>query len=90
MLLDESESRWRGTIDLIYREADGGLVVADYKTDSSLEGAAERHAPQIGVYVRALERAIPGARVRAELWMLRSGTLLALEGSATGSRGPGG
>jgi ATP-dependent helicase/nuclease subunit A len=76
LLLDEGDTRWRGVIDLIYREADGTVVVADYKTDTSAAGAVQRHATQLSVYVRALQRAMPGTRIRAELWMLRTGNVL--------------
>ncbi len=76
ILLGEDRARWRGAIDLLYRDRDGGIVVADYKTDTSDEGAIERHREQLAVYVRAVRRAMPGERVRAELWMLRSGRVI--------------
>ena len=55
---------------------DGTLVVADFKTDASDDGAVDRHRGQLSVYVDAVRAAMPGARVRAELWMLRSGRVL--------------
>jgi len=76
MLFGEGDERWRGVIDLIYKEPSGTIVVADYKTDTSSEGAAERHGPQLGVYTRAVARAMPGSTVRAELWMLRTGEVV--------------
>jgi len=79
MLLGEDGARWHGTIDLLYRDRDGSLVVADYKTDTSDDGAIARHGEQLRVYVRAVRRAMPTERVRAELWMLRSGRILAVE-----------
>ncbi len=79
MLLGEDQARWRGAIDLLYRDRQGAVVVADYKTDASDDGAIARHGEQLGVYVRAVRRAMPGERVRAELWMLRSGRVLELE-----------
>ena len=79
MLFGEDDARWRGAIDLLYRDADGTLVVADFKTDSSPERALERHRPQLAVYVDAVRAAIPGVKVRAELWMLRSGIVLPVE-----------
>lgn len=78
VLLDEDGARWSGTIDLLYRGGDGAIVVADFKTDSSDEGAIERHGHQLRVYAQAISRALPGAVVRAELWMLRSGRVLPL------------
>jgi ATP-dependent exoDNAse (exonuclease V) beta subunit len=76
LLFAEEGKRWRGAIDLLYRDPDGVIVVVDYKTDASDEGAVLRHGEQLGVYVRAVRRAMPGERVRAELWMLRTGRVL--------------
>ena len=76
VLLDEGDARWDGVVDLIYRDGDGTLVAADYKTDADAGGAIERHGAQLGVYVRALRRAYPGASVRGELWMVRTGDVL--------------
>jgi ATP-dependent helicase/nuclease subunit A len=76
LLLDEEGARWRGSIDLLYRDARGDVVVADYKTDATDAGAIDRHREQLAVYARAVRRALPGERVRAELWMLRTGTIL--------------
>ncbi len=79
LLLAEDQARWRGAIDLLYRDTDGVIVVADYKTDASDDGAIARHGEQLGVYVRAVRRAMPGERVRAELWMLRTGRVTTLD-----------
>jgi ATP-dependent helicase/nuclease subunit A len=76
MLLGEDGLLWHGSIDLLYRDRDGTIVVADYKTDASDDGAIARHGGQLGVYARAVRRALPHARVRAELWMLRTGRVL--------------
>ena len=76
MLLGEDGARWLGTIDLLYRDNDGTIVVADYKTDATDDGAIARHGDQLGVYLRAVRRALPGERVRAELWMLKTGRVL--------------
>jgi len=76
MLLDEDGARWQGTIDLVYRDRDGTVVVADFKTDASLDAAIERHSDQLRIYARAVRRAMALERVRAELWMLRSGRIL--------------
>ena len=79
LLLGEDQVLWRGAIDLLYRDSRGVIVVADYKTDTSDDGASALHGEQLGVYVRAVRRAMPGERVRAELWMLRSGRVIELE-----------
>ena len=76
MLLGEDGALWQGTIDLLYRDRDGAIVVSDFKTDAADDRATERHRGQLHVYVRAVRRAMPGERVRAELWMLRSGRIL--------------
>ena len=78
LLLDDGGARWRGTIDLVYRDEDGTVVAADYKTDARDDGAIERHGEQLRVYERALARAFPSSPVRAELWMLRSGRVIRL------------
>ena len=79
MLLGEEQAQWRGAIDLLYRDAGGAVVVADYKTDAGDDGATLRHGEQLGIYVRAVRRAMPGERVRAELWMLRTGRVIDLD-----------
>ncbi|MFQ5514569.1 MAG: UvrD-helicase domain-containing protein [Myxococcota bacterium] len=69
---DEHGQGWTGTLDLLYRDPDGRLVVADYKTDS--EPDAERHRPQLECYARGLQRALPGEAPPAlELIFLRTG-----------------
>ncbi len=69
-----------GILDLLYREADGTVVVADFKTDRSLspDEARERYGPQLSVYAEAVGRSLGlGSVPRAELWLLRSGALVA-------------
>jgi ATP-dependent exoDNAse (exonuclease V) beta subunit len=70
---------WRGSIDLLFRDGDR-IVIADYKTDPAERGALFRHGPQLRAYVEAVRRALDLAEPpRAELWMLRQGTILVLE-----------
>ncbi len=70
-----------GTMDLLYREPEGGLVVVDYRLEptpadpSALEEGARGLAAQGRIYQDALEAAL-GARPRLELWYLRSGEIL--------------
>ena len=65
-----------GVLDLLYRDADGSIVVADYKTDRNADPreAAERYAPQLALYAETVRRALNlGASPRAEIWLLRTG-----------------
>lgn len=66
-----------GFIDLLFRDADGALVIVDYKTDTAtdaeaLAARAGHYAPQLQAYARMLEAAT-GERARAELVFLDSG-----------------
>jgi ATP-dependent helicase/nuclease subunit A len=71
-----------GSIDLLYRGDDGGLVVVDYKTDRTADGgdpaARERYARQGDLYRRAVREALGADGVRFEIWWLRSGTVEAV------------
>ena len=67
-----------GTIDLLYRAADGGLVVADYKTDQvegdDLASRAAVYATQGAAYTRAVQEALGLPEPpRFELWFLGAG-----------------
>ena len=69
----------RGNIDLLYRDDDDTLVVADFKTDRGDDDAAiaDRYRPQLETYVDAVTRALDlDTPPRGELWMLRSGKRL--------------
>jgi ATP-dependent exoDNAse (exonuclease V) beta subunit len=77
----EASCALAGSIDLVYRDAEGRLVVVDYKSDAvegaaALDERARHHAPQLQAYARALARALPReAPPRAELWFLGAGAL---------------
>lgn len=66
-----------GTIDLIYRDEEGSLVVADYKTDAigiantdaEIAARAEVYISQGRAYVETVH-AFFGERPRFELWFL--------------------
>ena len=66
-----------GSIDLAYRDVEGWHVV-DFKTDQragrTLEAAGEPYLAQLGLYGRALERAV-GAQPALALVFLRTGEL---------------
>jgi len=72
---DANGTAWNGTIDLLYRDTDGRLVVADYKTDRDPDDASRAHYhAQLSSYARGVARIFPGEREPAlELVWLRSG-----------------
>jgi ATP-dependent helicase/nuclease subunit A len=75
LLRDEDGTRWRGSIDLVYRDGTA-YVIADYKTDRASDETElqERYAGQLSVYARALRSALDLTELpRMELWMLRHG-----------------
>jgi ATP-dependent helicase/nuclease subunit A len=79
LLRRDDGAAWQGSLDLLFREANGEVVIADYKTDLVEAGAAERYAGQLGVYSEAVRRALSlDAPPRAELWFLRSGRVVPL------------
>jgi ATP-dependent helicase/nuclease subunit A len=78
---DDTGITWSGACDLVYRDAGGRVVVADYKTER-LDGdpaiAATRHRRQMEIYLEAFRRALPGEAVRAEILFVRAGLSVAL------------
>ncbi|MCU0230274.1 MAG: PD-(D/E)XK nuclease family protein [Acidobacteria bacterium] len=81
---DQPTGAWVGTIDLLYRDGNGGLVVADYKTDAlpeplepeysaARDEAVARYRPQLERYLAALAALFPDPPPRAELWFLEAG-----------------
>jgi ATP-dependent helicase/nuclease subunit A len=70
----------QGVIDLLYETAAGELVLVDYKTDRDTDPrhARDRHGEQIRLYREAVT-AVTGRPVAAAyLFMLSSGTIVAL------------
>ncbi|HEV8199149.1 MAG TPA: UvrD-helicase domain-containing protein [Candidatus Polarisedimenticolia bacterium] len=75
---DEGGQAWSGTCDVVFRDA-GGVVVADYKTevpDGDPARAALPYHAQIGLYVAALARVLPGEKVRGEVLFIRTGVVV--------------
>jgi ATP-dependent exoDNAse (exonuclease V) beta subunit len=69
-----------GSIDLLYRDEDGRLVVVDYKTDRTDARtdttSRDRYARQGALYCRAVREALGADPApRFEIWWLRSGTV---------------
>jgi len=78
-----------GSIDLLYRDPLGKIVVADYKTDRETDGLRlfESYGRQLAVYADAVQRALGlQSTPRTEIWALRSGSILA-QPTGTGHRG---
>lgn len=74
--LEEDGVVLEGFIDLLFRDADGSLMIVDYKTDtvpdaSALAERATYYKPQLDAYVRALEKAT-GERAGAQLVFLNA------------------
>ena len=83
----------RGSIDLLYKDASGQLVVADYKTDRETDPSELRrnYGAQLEVYADAVRKALELDRSpRKELWLLRSGEVLALDDTPGPDRGDDG
>lgn len=75
----------RGSIDLIFEEEDGWVLV-DYKTDM-VEGAgtarlAEKYAPQVRLYAEAWERCTGETVKETALYFVRPGELVTVPRSA--------
>ncbi len=79
LLREEDGTTVAGFLDLLYRDADGTVVVADYKTDRALSAdeAETRYGAQLGAYAETVRRAMRlTAPPRTELWLVRRGEIL--------------
>lgn len=77
LLWRDEEGLFKGVVDFVYRDGDGTIAVADWKTDADADEALERYAAQIRRYARALRTALALERdPRGELWMVRTGEVL--------------
>lgn len=66
-----------GTIDMLYEEPDGTIVVVDYKSDvCDAQPLLEKHRTQLLTYVQALKEFFKNAAVRAELWSFHLGEVV--------------
>jgi ATP-dependent helicase/nuclease subunit A len=71
-----------GFLDLLYRDTDGTVVVADYKTDRALaaDEAEKRYGAQLGAYAETVRRAMRlPSPPRTELWLVRRGEILLVQ-----------
>jgi ATP-dependent helicase/nuclease subunit A len=64
----------RGRIDRL-TQVDNEIWIADFKTDRSLEGFAEKYLRQIGLYCAALQSLYPGQTIRCFLIWLSQGKI---------------
>ena len=63
-----------GIADLVYRDPDGGLVIADYKTDVGVAAhTLEAYWAQLAIYADLLRKATGERVVRLELVFCRVG-----------------
>jgi ATP-dependent helicase/nuclease subunit A len=80
LLLHEADGTTvTGILDLLYRDTDGSVVVADYKTDRALDRleASARYGPQLALYAETVRRALSLPSLpRTELWLVRNGDIL--------------
>ena len=74
-----------GIVDLVYRDLDdGGLVVADYKTDAlddedALDERARVYEPQVAAYAKILREALDlDEEPHTELWFLAADRIVRL------------
>ena len=75
----------QGIADLLYRDPDSTVVVADYKTDlaspAGLPLLVARYRPQLAAYLEALRAVLPpGTPSRAELWFIRLRKVVVIPG----------
>jgi ATP-dependent helicase/nuclease subunit A len=79
--LRDEGGAYRGTIDLVYRDNDGRIVIADYKTDTeeNEQTLRERYARQLEIYADATRRALAlDHPPQTELWHLPTSRRLPL------------
>ena len=64
---------WTGSIDLLFKNADGTCTIVDYKSDSEIK--PEKHAAQLRIYKAFASRflQIPEEKIICKLWYLRHG-----------------
>ena len=81
LLRGAEDALYRGSIDLLYEDEDGTVVVADYKTDDETRETELRdhYGEQLRIYAEAAQQALGLKQPpRRELWMLRSGQRIVL------------
>lgn len=68
----------QGVIDVLFREADGRLVLIDYKTDRNTEAHHIRqlYAMQLDLYGRAVRSVLDAEVAEKYLYMLRDGSVV--------------
>ena len=77
---DSAEIFNQGVIDVLFQEADGRVVLLDYKTDRDTAPAAvkEKYAIQLDLYAEAVRSVLGLAVSEKYLYMLRDGSVIQL------------
>jgi ATP-dependent helicase/nuclease subunit A len=81
LLRRETGQVLRGSIDLLYRDAKGDIVVADYKTDRETgeDRLRDLYGEQLAAYAESVRRALElGKPPRTEIWSVRTGSIVVL------------
>jgi len=80
ILLQLGETEVRGTVDLVFKNADGNWELADYKSrlapDETGKPSAEAHRLQLGLYAMAVSRWAGRPASRCSVYVIDSGTLV--------------
>lgn len=68
----------QGVIDVLFQEADGGLILLDYKTDWDTEtkSVKEKYAIQLSLYAHAIKTIFGQEPTEKYLYMLRDGSVI--------------
>ena len=80
---DEAEQVFtQGVIDLLFEEADGSLVLVDYKTDRNPDQARalQRYQIQVDLYSEAVSSILQRPVSERYLYLLQSGEIIAVPG----------
>ena len=77
---EEAEIFNQGVIDVLFQEADGRVVLLDYKTDrdTAPDVVKEKYAMQLELYAEAVRSVLGLAVSEKYLYMLRDGSVIQL------------
>ena len=68
----------QGVIDVLFEEANGDIIILDYKTDRNTdpEVIRDKYKIQLDLYTEAVESIIPAKVKERYLYMLRDGSIV--------------